>query len=128
MPNYVADTMGTAMGSLFETIVRQSDIEENEDALNAVVLTGSIQIKDRWFDFGLNVAQTNGQFTATHFVNESDKNTHATLVGDMVSDYFTAAGETLTTWAHCAYPVPLEEEPLSVENTVLVNGTILTKL
>ncbi len=127
MPNYVADTMGTAMGSLFETIVRQSDIEENEDALNAVVLTGSIQIKDRWFDFGLNVAQANGQFTATHFVNESDKNTHALLVGEMVSDYFTTAGETLTTWSHSAHPAPKAEEPLSVENTLLVNGAILTK-
>ena len=130
MVNYVAEYTGDALGSVMETIIQATDIKNDEAALTAMVLTGSVCVNDRWFDFGANITQKDGQLVATHFVSENETNAHAVAVGGIVQNYYTDASNTLLAHSHVVTPLPSDAAlPMvnDVKTTTLPNGTTITQ-
>lgn len=130
MVNYVAEYTGDALGSVMETIIQATDIKNDEAALTAMVLTGSVCVNDRWFDFGANITQKDGQLAATHFVSENETNAHATTVSDIIHGYYTDANNTLLAHSHVATPLPSDAalpKIVDVKTTTLPNGTTITQ-
>ena len=130
MVNYVAEYTGDALGSVMETIIQATDIKNDEAALTAMVLAGSVCVNDRWFDFGANITQKDGQLVATHFVSENETNAHAAAVGGIIHDYYTDANNTLLAHSHVATPLPSDAAlPVvnDVKTTTLANGTTITQ-
>lgn len=130
MVNYVAEYTGDALGSVMETIIQATDIKNDEAALTAMVLAGSVCVNDRWFDFGANITQKDGQLVATHFVSENETNAHAVAVGGIIQGYYTDASNTLLAHSHVVTPLPSDAAlpPVNdVKTTTLPNGTTITQ-
>lgn len=129
MTNYVAEYTGDALGLVMETIIQATDIKDNEAALSSMVLTGSVCVDNRWFDFGANIGQKNGQLFSTHFVTENETSAHAVAVGAIIHDYYTDASKELLAQSHVVIPLPRDATLPAVDVTTntLPNGTTITQ-